>query len=129
MRNKVTVALIMVVIIIGACQQIGQKSPSEVVESAYMTANEGKYSEVEKYLSSQALEVIKGEMGALVGGMKGAWDKTTRNGTIEKIEIIDEKIRGEGATVRFKLYFKDGRIKEDDEPLIMENGAWKLTIG
>jgi hypothetical protein len=30
---------------------IDHKSPSEVVVAAYMAANEGKYSEVEKYMS------------------------------------------------------------------------------
>lgn len=116
-------------IFFGGCDSIGQKSPSEVVKAAYMAANEGKYSEAEKYLSSEVITAMKGGLGALAGGMKGAWDKTTRNGTIEKIEIIDEGVRGESATVKFRIHFKDGKTKDDDEPLIKENGQWKITIG
>ncbi len=38
------------------------------------------------------------------GGLKGVWDKTTREGTISRIEILSEGIRGEGAKVVY-LYF------------------------
>ena len=123
------VSIIVVFMLINGCNSIGQKSPSEVVIAAYMAANEGKYSEAEKYLSSEVMNAMKGGIGALAGGMKGAWDKTTRNGTIEKIEILKEEVRGEGANVFFKIHFKDGKTKDDDEPLIKEDGRWKITIG
>lgn len=73
------------------------KSPGEVVKAAYMAANAGQYSEAEKYLSSEVLNAMKGGLGVLAGGMKGMWDKTTRDGTIDSIEILSEEVRGEGA--------------------------------
>jgi hypothetical protein len=109
---------------------ISQKLPSEVevVVTAYMAANDGKYSEVEKYMSSDAINAIKSDLGALAGGMKGVWDKTTRNGTIQMIEILKEEVRGEGATVYFRIHFKDGKTEDGNEPLIKEDGQWKITI-
>lgn len=121
------ITVIFVTFFFDGCKKMG-KSPSQVVKAAYMVANESKYSEADKHLSSEILNVMKGGLGALAGGTKGVWDKATRNGTIERIEILKEEIRGEGAIVHFRLYFKDGSTKGDDEPLIKENGVWKITI-
>ncbi len=123
------VALVLVGALCSGCRSIISKSPSEVVKAAYMAANEGKYSEVEKYESVQLVTAMKGELGLLAGGEKGLWDKQTRNGTIARLEIIKEEIRGEGAKVNIRIYFKDGQTMEDDESLIRENGGWKLAPG
>ncbi len=117
------------IVFFSGCGKISQKSPAETVKAFYMTANEGEYSEAEKYLSSEALKAMKGELGLLAGGLKGTLDKATRNGTIARIEILDEKIRGEGATVDFIIHFKDGKTKKESEPLIKEEEGWKITIG
>lgn len=114
---------------ITGCSGIGAKSPSEVVAAAYMAANAGEYSKAESYLSSELINTMKSGLGALVGGMKGMWDETTRDGNIQRIEILKESIRGEGAKVDFRIHFKDGKTKDNDEPLIKEKGKWKITIG
>ena len=54
---------------IAGCGRIGAKSPSKVVEAAYMAANAGEYSKAESYQSSEAIDVMKSGLGALVGGM------------------------------------------------------------
>jgi hypothetical protein len=110
------------------CGPIGQKSPSQVVVAAYMAANEGKYSEAEKYLSSHLINAIKGGLGALAGGMKGFWDYKTRKGTIQTIEILKEEVRGEGATVYFRIHFKDGNTEDAHESLIKEGGQGKSQV-
>ncbi len=102
-----------------------KKSPSEVVKIAYELGNEGKYSDTEQYLSTDILTAIKNQK---IAPLKKTWDTYSRNGSIVKIDIIEEVIRGEGANVKFRLYFKDGKAKEASEPLINENGHWKLTI-
>jgi hypothetical protein len=109
---------------------IFSKSPGEVVKAAYMAANAGQYSDAEKYLSFEALNVIKGDLGGTRRRDEGCmWDQTTRDGTIDRIEILKEDVRGEGAKVLFRIHFKDGKKEDDDEPLIKENGHWKITIG
>lgn len=105
-----------------------RKSPSQVVKAAYIAANSSKYLEIERYLSAEALSVLKGEMGTRIGGMTGVWDKATRNRTIEIIEVLKEEIRGDRALVLLKAHYKDGSVKKTLEPLIKENGVWKMTL-
>ena len=112
----------------GQANPIGPKTPSEVVKAAYMSANKGLYSEVKNCMSSEALTLLKGELGAMVGGLKGVWDEATHQGNINKIEILKEEVRGEGAKVYVKLTYKDGSTKNDDESLIKENGEWKISV-
>ena len=94
-----------------------------------MAANEGKYSEAEKYMSSEIINAIKEGTGVFAGGWKGSWDKITRNGTIQKIEILHGDAGGRfGAVVYFRIHFKDGETKDDSECLIEQGGQWKITF-
>jgi hypothetical protein len=104
-----------------------QMKPSEVVTAAYMAANEEKYAEAEKYLSSEAKTAIQ-EATELAGGIKDVWDTKTRNATIEGIEITQQDVRGEKATIAILIHFKDGSISNQHESLIIEGGQWKMTL-
>jgi hypothetical protein len=107
-----------------------QKSPGDVVKAFYQAANDGKYSEAQQLLSEDAQRAIKGDLGQLAGGFKKVCDENTRGGTIARIDVQKEEVRGEGATVVVKVWFKDGSAKDGDRnSLIKEKGAWKLTIG
>jgi hypothetical protein len=121
--------MVFVTFLFTGCEKSVQKSPSEVVKEAYMLANEGEYSETEKYFTSELLEHMKSDEWIERGGLKGAWDRFTKDRTIERIEIQDESISGDSAIVKFRLYFKDGSTKDEDEPLKKEMDAWKITIG
>ncbi len=46
----------------------GGKSPGQVIEAAFLAANEGKYSEANKYLSSTLKEAMDSPLGAISGG-------------------------------------------------------------
>jgi len=122
-------SLLSVVALVIGCGSAKDETPSAVVIAAYTAGNEGRYSETEKYLSSELLQVTKGELGSLFGGLKVLWDVATNDGTIQAIEIVEEKVRGEGAVVTFKLYFKDGSMRDDYEALIKEDGVWKIAMG
>jgi len=102
------------------------KSPSQVVVAAYIAANEGKYSEVEKYMSSGMINAIKEDER----DWKGECDKATRNRTIQKIEIREEVVRKEfgAAIVYFRIHFKDGKTESDHDILIKEGGQWKINL-
>ena len=104
---------------------VSAKAPNEVVKAGYMAANAGQYSEADKYLSSPGLNLVKREMG----GTKNLWDQVTRSGTIDKIEILKEEVRGEGAKVYLRTHFKDGQTLKDSVPLIKETGEWKIAPG
>lgn len=107
-----------------------QKSPGDVVKAFYLAANDGRYSEAEQMLSEDAQRAIKGDLGQLAGGFKSVCDKNTKDGTIVKVDIQNEEVRGEGATVVAKISFRDGSTKDGDKnSLLKEKGSWKLTIG
>lgn len=107
------------------CDSTGKKSPSEVLVAAYMAANEGNYSEADKYLSSEAINLLK-EMGA--GSMIDEWDEVTYSGTIKRIAILEEEIQEERATVYFRAYLNDGTTEDEEEIFIKEDNQWKITI-
>jgi len=104
----------------------GEQSPAETVKTVYMAANGGWYSETEQYIYSEVLNSIKQNLGTL--HLIKEWDNYTRNGKIEKIEILKEIIRGERAEVYFKVYFKGGEIKQDQDLLIKEGKQWKILF-
>lgn len=119
------VTAIMALFLTFGCGVIGSKSPSEVVIAASMAGNEAKYSEAGKYLSSTAISNIN--TTALWGGsMKGMWDGQTRNGTVEKVEILKEEVRGEGGKVFFRFRYKNGRTCNGHFYMIKEQGQWKI---
>ena len=93
MRNTVSPIIFVSLLLASACGEIGSSSPSEVVEAAYLAANEGMYSETEQYLASDVLNALSGDLGAMAGGLRGIWDEATNNGNIERLEILQEDIR------------------------------------
>lgn len=62
-----------------------------------MAANAGKYSEAESYSSAEIKEAMKGGLGALSGSMKEMWDYITRDGTIQRIEILQDRYSRRGS--------------------------------
>jgi hypothetical protein len=99
-------------------------TPSKTIETFYSLANEGKYSELEKYFSATNLNIIKS-----LGSVQSVCDSMTKNCTVEKIEIVSEKIVGEGATVDVKVNFNNEIMPTTNKTLklIKENGVWKIN--
>jgi len=131
-RYKQTLILVMLLsiglLLLVGCGGSSGKSPSETVRAFYMAGNEGKYSDVEKYFSSDALILMKNEWAALTGGIKGSMDAVTRHGNIETVEITEEEVRGEGAAVFYTIHYRNGDSEKDSEELIKEDGVWKITV-
>ena len=116
---------LMFMLILVAC---AGSSPSDTVKKFAMLANEAKYSEASKYLSKDAINLLQSPAGLGAGGMKKFMDDITKNGTITKIEVIKEEVRGESATVYTNTYYKSGQVDKNDEGhLIKENGKWKIS--
>ena len=127
MKIKVLLFVLLGVLLTVSCNSLGG-GPAKAFTAALMTANEGKYSEANEYLSSEVKQVVQGQLGALAGGTKGMWDKYTSNGTVQRVEVVKEEIRGEGATVVCNIYYKDGSVKSNDKTdMIKEKGSWKFA--
>ena len=107
---------------------LGPSGPSDVVKRLYDVCNAGEYSKATGLLSTGLQKSLDGGLGAITGGIKGACDKSTRNGTMTSVEIKSEETRGEGAIVIANIHFKDGSTTPGDRTeLIKENGAWRIA--
>jgi uncharacterized protein (DUF2252 family) len=101
------------------------KSPSQVVVASEMAGNAGKYSEARSYIAQGLQQMIDQRGGD--AELKRHIDEDTKNGTIARVEILKEEIRGEGASVSYRIYYKDGQTRDDNATLIKEKGEWKLS--
>ena len=107
-----------------------QKSPGDVVKAYNLACNEGRYSDVKALFSEGGKKLLDSDLAQLAGGIKGICDKDTQNGTVTKVDIVSQNIRGEGATVIANIFYKDGSTRNNDKTsLILENGSWKITGG
>lgn len=133
MRFRIAAPILVVCLTLVSCKGGSspfQKSPGDVVKAFYSDANEGKYSEAKALFSTDGTKLLESDMAQLAGGLKGICDKETRNGTISRVDIVSEDIRGEGATVTANITFKDGsRMEGDKTALVLDGGSWKLTGG
>jgi hypothetical protein len=132
------VTVIALAFLLVSCGKMGQKSPSDVVKSFCMALNDGKYLEAEKYLEPSFLKDMKqaGAVDSLASyqefgyyptvELKEIWDEFTRNGTLERIEILKEEIKGDMGKVNFRLYFKDGSTTENIAVAFKMSGIWKI---
>jgi hypothetical protein len=126
--NILCIVFVIVSLLVVGYNMIGQKSPSEIVKSAYIAGNNGNYAETKKYFSSEFLTSLGGSWRNIAPGNMAAWDKMTKKGTIERFKFIEEKIYGNKANVSFTLLFRDGSQGNINEQLIKENGAWKINL-
>jgi hypothetical protein len=94
----------------------------ETVKATFLYASQGWYLDANNGLSAQLRAILD-----QAGMAKQLWDGVTRKGSITKVEILKEEKRGEGATVRFKIHYKDGRSFESEEDLRKEGGNWRIA--
>lgn len=96
--------------------------PSALMKSAFMKANEGKYSDANEFLC----EFLKKHLSTEELRQE-FWDKVTKQKSITGIDIQKEDEQRVSSTVDFKVSYKDGTSIETKEVLIKENGFWRLA--
>jgi Domain of unknown function (DUF4878) len=130
-RRLSAVALVLALALTAACGKnlnLFERSPGDTVRALYTACNEARYSEVEPLFSDNVRALMKTPQAVATGGVKKACDRASHDGTIAKIEIVKEEVRGEGAVVTANISFKDGPPLEGDRTdLIKEGGAWRIT--
>ena len=115
-------------------------SAGETVRRAYLAANAGNYSEANRALSTEMIQALNSPLGLWSGGSKGMWDRITRGGQIERVEIVETTVRGEGGTVHLRVFYRAGArpLTADDpggnpreaiETVVREGGRWRLGLG
>jgi hypothetical protein len=114
-------------VVTAAC---GKKSPGDTVRSLYTACSEARYSEVEPLIAESVRPFfLKSSQAIENGGVKTWCDRMSHNGTVVKVDIVKEEIRGEGAVVTSNISFKDGPpLQGDQTNLLKEDGAWRITF-
>lgn len=103
---------------------MAQTSPTEIVKAFYKACNDGEYSKAERLVTKDSLEQT-----ANMGFTLSAYcSDLTEKGTLKKVEVLSEKVRGEGAVVKFKFLFENGSTDHGREALIKRGGAWKIEL-
>lgn len=104
-------------------------SPGAVVKAFMTAANDGRYSECEKYMVSGDLAEFARQAGGSEAVLKGLLDGRTKHRTITTFEITEEKVREDGALVFARIKYRDGSSECCDmTPLIKHEGAWRIVF-
>jgi len=106
---------------------MNSETPEEALKRSYTLANEGNYSGANQYISEDMKLAVKNSNKGI--SHKSLWDRSTKNGILERIEISSVEIRGEGAIVLATFIYMDGSSTGLEEiPLIFEKGRWKQAL-
>lgn len=120
---------IVVMLLAGVCTwtpSFAQTTPAEIVKAFYKACNDGEYSKAEKLVTKDSLERLAGV--GIAGSLSAYCDDLTEKGTLKKLDVLSEKLRGEGAVVRFKFAYENGSTDEGREALIKRGGVWKIEL-
>lgn len=102
-------------------------SPAEVIKTFYSACNSGNYSVAERLLVPEANQVLTHHIGAVDGGLRGICDEETKQGHLQKVEILQQEIHGELAQVRYMLYYADGGTIEETQGLVAKHWVWRIA--
>jgi hypothetical protein len=102
-------------------------SPAEVINTFYLACNNGNYSVAERLLVPEVNRVLTRHIGAVDGGLRGICDEATKQGHLQKVEILQQELHGEVAEVRYKLYYADGSAIEERQGLVVKRWVWKIA--
>lgn len=124
---RLPVSILIAGLLMSSCFRAA-KSPTEVVTAFYAAANQGRYADGEKLLSAKTRHEIEAGLGSREQGLKMILDGESRNGTIDRVIVVTERINGDNATVVVKLIFRDGETRDGKQQLVKESGEWKVNF-
>jgi len=102
-------------------------SPAEVIKTFYSACNSGNYLVAERLLVPEVNRVLTRHIGAVDGGLRGICDEETKEGHLQKVEILQQEVRGDVAEVRYMLYYADGSRIEESQGLVVKRWVWKIA--
>ena len=141
MFNRVTmiikkiVPFLALLFIAYGCKTVSSGSPKTTVTAFIEAARQGDLAKVKQYITKSDVSML--EMGETFmakldpEGAKGVKDKMLKEFKAKaadaQIDILDEKIDGENATVNVAFHFK-GRSETKPFSLVKEEGKWKIAL-
>ena len=102
-------------------------SPADVIKTFYSACNSRSYPVAERLLVPEANRVLTRHIGAVEGGLRGICDEATKQGHLQRVEILQQEVRGEVAQVRYMLYYADGSAIEESQGLVVKHWVWKIA--
>jgi hypothetical protein len=102
-------------------------SPAEVIQTVYSACNSGNYSVAGRLLVPEAKRALTLHISAVDESLQGICEEETKQGHLQRVEILQEEVHGDLAQVRYKLYYADGTTIEDSQGLVERHWAWKIS--
>ncbi len=102
-------------------------SPAEVIKTFYSACNSGNYSVAERLLVPEANQVLTRHIGAVDGGLRAICDEETKQGHLQRVEVLQQEVRGKLAQVHYMLYYADGSTMEGSQGLVLKHWSWKIA--
>ncbi len=125
MKKLIVTLMSLMVLLITACSSFD--SPSTVVKKFYEYAEAGKVNDAYELITKDGKEMLQKYAGG-VSALSDLTDEIKREGGLKSINIQSEEITGDTAKVVFVITYGNGTTKNDNEKLIKEQGAWKITV-
>jgi len=123
-----TISLLMLIAVLAFAILAGfgpYGSPAEVIKAFYSACNSGNYSVAERLLVPERL--LTSDIAAVDGGLRGICDAETKERHLQKVEILQQDVRGQVAQVRYMLYYSDGSALEEVQGLVIKHRVWKIA--
>ena len=102
-------------------------SPAQVIQTFYAACNSRDYSAAERTLVPEANWVLAHHIGAVDGGLPRICDLETKQGHLQRVEILRQEIHGEIGRVRYRLHYADGTVVEDSQGVVVKHWRWKIA--
>ncbi|HKI06360.1 MAG TPA: DUF4878 domain-containing protein [Thermoanaerobaculia bacterium] len=100
------------------------RSPSSAVQSFYKALGDGDSDKAMSLFSQQTINMIGEEK--LKAGIQGAALKLMEKGGLKHLEITNEQVSGNLATVVAVLKYGEGSMETEKIQLVKEQGGWRL---
>lgn len=108
------------------------EAPSDVAKNFTQDLYDGKGDKLATYISlgKEANEAGVKEMlnGKMQMATADALKRASAKGGVDKIEVANETIKGNNASVEIKVSFKDGSNKIERFKLSDSEGEWKILL-
>ena len=120
-RKLILLATLLWIALAWACAGF---SPSSAVKAFYSAIGNGKTDDAIGLVSQQTLNTV-GEQ-KLRMGIQGASRKMMAKGGLKDLEITNEQVSGDVATVTALLKYGNGSQETQKVQLVKEKGGWRL---
>jgi len=128
-RRSVAVALVAFVVLTAVAFAVlvplraggSHSGPGDVVRAARLAANQGRYTEANRYLSKAMLALARQQRVDMVA----VWDWETRGRQLRSVTILATTLRRHDALVAYTITYADGITRTDTTRLVREDGQWK----